>query len=98
MKDQRLDKLAKVIVEYSVGVERGQLVRISGEPVATPLIESIYEAVLKAGAYPMVRCAPESLEDIFFRDVSKAQPPCDPCGLFIGKGAEIPLRFLKQAT
>ena len=65
MRDPRLDKLAKVLVNYSTGVRRGQLVRISGSTVAQDLIEAIYEHVLRAGAHPQVRCAPDSLTDLF---------------------------------
>jgi aminopeptidase len=62
VRDQRLDKLAEVLVNYSTQVKPGQLVRLSGDPVALPLLEAIYEAVLRAGAHPYLRCAPQSLE------------------------------------
>jgi leucyl aminopeptidase (aminopeptidase T) len=38
MRDSRLAKLAGVLVNYSVGVRPGQIVRISGAAVAQPLI------------------------------------------------------------
>ncbi len=66
MRDPRLDKLAKVLVEYATNVQPGQLVRIGGDPVALPLIEAIYEHVLQAGAHPFVKLTPDSLQDIFF--------------------------------
>ena len=53
--DPRIDKLASVLVNYSARVERGNLVRISGSHVALPLIESLVEHVVKAGAFPLVR-------------------------------------------
>lgn len=73
MRDARLDKLASVLVNYSARVKPGQLVRVSGDPVAMPLLEAIYEAVLKAGAHPQLRCVPASLQDIFFRHASDEQ-------------------------
>jgi aminopeptidase len=73
LRDQRLDKLAKTIVHYSTAVKPGQLVRISGDPVAIPLIEAIYEEVLIAGAHPQVRCMPDSLQEIFYRHANKEQ-------------------------
>ena len=66
MTDPRLTALARVLVHYSTGVKPGQLVRISGEPVAMPLIEAVYEEVLKAGAHPLPRLSPASLTDIFY--------------------------------
>ncbi len=73
MRDPHLNKLADVIVHYSTGVKAGQLVRISGPPIATPLIEAIYERVLAAGAHPQVRMAPEALTDIFYEQASEEQ-------------------------
>jgi aminopeptidase len=73
LRDSRLDRLARVLVEYSTGVKPGQLVRITGEPVATPLLEAIYEAVLKAGAHPLLRCVPESMQDIFYEVANEEQ-------------------------
>lgn len=67
MRDQRLDKLARVLVEYSTGVRAGQLVRISGDPVAMPLVEAVYERVLAAGAHPLVRLRANALQPIMFR-------------------------------
>ena len=66
MRDPRLDKLAKVLVEYATNVQPDQLVRIGGDPVALPLIEAIYEQVLQAGAHPFAKLTPDSLQDIFF--------------------------------
>lgn len=73
MRDQRLDKLARVLVEYSTRIKPGQLVRLSGDPVALPLLEALYEAVLRAGAQPYLKCVPESLEDLFFECASDEQ-------------------------
>jgi aminopeptidase len=73
MRDPRLDKLAQVIVRYSTEVKKGQLVRIAGEPVAIPLIEAIYEEVVKAGAHPFVQCVPDSLGEIFFEHAREHQ-------------------------
>ncbi len=61
MPDQRLDKLARLLVEYSAEVKPGQLVRLTGDPVAMPMLEALYEAVLKAGAHPYLNCSPQRL-------------------------------------
>ncbi len=73
LRDPRLDQLARVLVEYSTGIKAGQLVRLSGEPIALPLLEAIYEAALKVGAHPYVKCAPGSLQDIFFEHATEEQ-------------------------
>src|SRR4051812_25660765 len=73
MRDPRLERLADVIVNYSVGVKRGQLVRISGPTLATPLISEIYRKVLAAGGNPFVRLNLEELEEIFYKTASEEQ-------------------------
>jgi aminopeptidase len=73
VRDQRLDKLADVLVRYSTNVKPGQLVRISGDPIALPLMEAIYEQVVRAGAHPHLRCVPDSLSEIFFDYANEEQ-------------------------
>lgn len=73
MRDPRIEKLAQVLVHYSTQVQPGQLVRIMGDPVAMPLLEAVYEQVVQAGAHPVFRCAPGSLQDLFFEYASEEQ-------------------------
>src|SRR4051812_16259639 len=73
MRDPRLEKLADVLVNYSVGVKKDQLVRISGPPIAQPLIVELYRKVLSAGGQPMVRSAPEELSEILIKEGSDEQ-------------------------
>ncbi len=73
MRDPRLEKLAGVLVNYSVGVKPGQLVRISGPPVAQPLILELYRKAVEAGGHPFVRMAPEDLSEIMLKSGSDEQ-------------------------
>jgi aminopeptidase len=73
MRDPRLTKLADVLVNYSVAVKPGQLVRINGSPIASPLIVEIFRSVVKAGGNPMIRMAPEETGEIMIREGSDAQ-------------------------
>ena len=50
--DQRVERLAKLLVHYSLRLKKGQLVKIQGEAVALPLIEAIFEEAVKVGANP----------------------------------------------
>ncbi|HMB96614.1 MAG TPA: aminopeptidase [Tepidisphaeraceae bacterium] len=67
MRDPRLEKLADVLVNYSVVVKKGQLVRISGAPIAQPLVLEIYRKVVAAGGMPFVRLNPEELAEILVK-------------------------------
>ena len=83
MRDARLDKLADVLVNYSVGVKKDQLVRISGPPVAQPLIVAMYRKTLAAGGHPVVRMAPEELSEILLKDGGDDQLRyCNPIGIY----------------
>src|SRR6476661_2960857 len=73
MRDARLEKLAAVLVNYSVGVKPGQLVRISGSPVSAPLVVELYRKVVEAGGHPMVRMTPEELGEIFLKNANDDQ-------------------------
>src|SRR5690348_7099654 len=73
MRDPRLAKLADVLVNYSVGVKKGQIVRISGSPVAQPLIVELYREVLDAGGHPFVRMAPDELTEVFLKHAAEEQ-------------------------
>src|SRR5688572_1873178 len=73
MRDPRLEKLADVLVNYSTGVKPGQLVRITGSPIASPLVVEIYRKVVAAGGNPMVRMAPEELAEIMVKHGSDEQ-------------------------
>lgn len=73
MRDPRLEKLADVLVNYSVGVTKGQSVRITGAPVAQPLIVEIYRKVLLAGGHPLVRMSPDELGEIFYKVACEEQ-------------------------
>jgi len=60
-------------VEYATAIEPGQLVRLSGSAVAAPMLEALYEATLKAGGHPYIKCALDSAQDIFFAHASDEQ-------------------------
>jgi aminopeptidase len=64
MRDQRLDRLADVLVRYSTRVKKGDLVAITADPAAMPGIEAVYEAVLRAGGHPFWSPRAESLADL----------------------------------
>jgi len=73
MTDPRVEKLARVLVRYSLGVKKGQLVRIAGPALAAPHIAAAYREVLLAGAYPEVRAGVDGLEEIYFKHATDDQ-------------------------
>lgn len=73
MRDPRLDKLAKLLVEYSVQIKPGQIVSIGGDPIGMPLLEAIYEALIKVGAHVHFNCTPERFQELFFKHAGDEQ-------------------------
>lgn len=73
MTDLRVERLAHLLVDYSVDVQPGDRVAILAAPVATPLILAVYERVLKRGGFPDLGLTLPGLEEIFFRQASAEQ-------------------------
>jgi aminopeptidase len=73
MSDPRVAKLADLLVNYSLELQPGQLVRIDGGTVAAPLATEIYRHALKAGAHPRTKLEVEGLDAIAVRESSEAQ-------------------------
>lgn len=73
MRDPRLDKLSDVLVRYSARVKKGDVVSIQAEPVAMPLIEAMYEAVLRVGGNPYWVPRAENLHELLLSQGSDEQ-------------------------
>lgn len=62
------DKYAEVLVDYSVDVQKGDLVQIRGTSVYTKeLVKAVYKRVLERGGHPIVRTSIEDLSDTFIK-------------------------------
>ena len=55
MTDPRVTKLADLIVNYSLELKPGQIVRIDGGTVAALFVQELYREALLAGANPRTR-------------------------------------------
>jgi aminopeptidase len=62
MADPRLDKWAKALVGYSVDVQPGQVVAISAQPAADPLVRAVHQEVIRRGAHPVVLLTAEGTQ------------------------------------
>ena len=73
MMDPRVDKLADLLVNYSVAVRAGDRVLIEGTSLAEPLLKAVYVKVLQAGGHPLMNAAPSGIEELLFRHASDEQ-------------------------
>jgi aminopeptidase len=71
--DQRLAKLADVLVNYSTAVKKGDVVRIAGQVVARPLHAEIYRAVLRAGGHPVLSVNFDECAEMLLADGNETQ-------------------------
>lgn len=65
MRDALIDQLARVLVEYSMGVQPGELVVLSGGSAGAPLLQAVNRRVIAAGGIPAVEVElPGIIEDL----------------------------------
>jgi aminopeptidase len=79
MADPRIERFARVLVEYSARIQKGDRVLIESEPVAEPLIRALYEQILKAGGHPHLalnlggQVSMMGVDTVFFEHASEEQ-------------------------
>lgn len=73
MPDPRIDKLADVLVNYSVAIRPGDRVVIRGDTPAEPLLKAIYARVLQAGGYPYLQVTLPETDVLLYRYASDEQ-------------------------
>ncbi len=67
MRNERLEKLARLLVEYSIGAGEGEQVVVSGGVAAEPLIKEVYRSILGVGAVPIPQVQLPGMQEVFFR-------------------------------
>jgi len=71
--DERTERLAQVLVGYSLRVRPGDRVAISGSTYAEPLMIAAAEAVLEAGGHPLVSPQFDGWQSLLMRQGSEEQ-------------------------
>lgn len=67
MRDQRIDRLAEVLVRYSVGVNKGDVVLLRGPVLSEPLLTACHREVVRAGGHPILRVRIPDTEEALMR-------------------------------
>jgi aminopeptidase len=73
MSDPRVAKLAELLVNYSLELRPGQLLRIDAGTVAAPLVTEAYRAALRVGGHARTRIDVEGLDVITVTEASDDQ-------------------------
>ncbi len=73
MRDQRLERLADVLVAYSTKVKPGEKVLIEGDLIGRPLARAIFDRVLAAGGHPFWYAKDSGMDDAMLAKGSEEQ-------------------------
>ena len=73
MADPRIDKLANVLVNYSIAVQPGETVLIQGDTIGAPLLRAVYPKVLQAGGHPMMMPVLHGTDELLYTYASDEQ-------------------------
>lgn len=85
MRDPRVERMAKVLVNYSLGLKPGDFFVIRGGEVSAPLIRAVYQEALQVGAYPEVMVGLPGIAEIYLKTANDEQLE------FVSPLARIPL-------
>ncbi len=73
MKDVRVEKLAGMLVNYSIGVHPGDKVWIRGDVITRDLMVEVYKQVLLAGGNPYMLPYFGETQEIFYKNANEDQ-------------------------
>ena len=71
--DERIIRLAEVLVYYSTRVQKGEYVMINGDTEAEQLLKELYRLVLQNGAYPIMKIGFDWQSFIYYNASSEEQ-------------------------
>jgi aminopeptidase len=71
--DPRVKKLASTLIHYSIGLKKGQLIKIQGEAVSAPLITAVFEEAVRVGAHPYAQVRIPDNEETMLKYGNDAQ-------------------------
>ncbi len=66
MSDIRVEKMARVLVDYSINVKPGDRVMVEATLLAEPLVREVYRHILERGGHPHLLLSLPDQEEIFF--------------------------------
>lgn len=73
MADPRIEKLARVLVHYSLRIQPGEIFRINSPVAGAPLVRELVRETLQAGGIPLVRMALEDTTRLLLQYGSEEQ-------------------------
>ncbi|HYF15922.1 MAG TPA: aminopeptidase [Phycisphaerales bacterium] len=72
-RDQRIERLAEVLVNYSARVKPGDICGVVGDDGGRPLSEALARAIIRAGGQPFLLARPNSLHEAMLAHATDEQ-------------------------
>ena len=99
MRDQQAEALAQILVRYSTKVAKGDVCVIQGTTTAEPLVQAVYEEVLRAGGLPILNISPEEGAAAFYRLASDEQLDwVPPTSEWTAENADVRIALMAEAN
>ena len=73
LSENRLSRMAQILVRYSLDVQPGQLVAVMAGVEAIPLVREVYREILRAGAYPELQLEMDEADEINLKEANNEQ-------------------------
>jgi len=68
MADAMVEKLARVLVDYSLDIQAGELLIVAGSIASEPLVREVVRLAARKGAHPVARISLPGLDEIVLRE------------------------------
>ena len=98
MLDPRLTKMARVLVDYSLGIKPGDRLLVAGRALAAPLMREVYRLALQAGGLPELLVSLEGLEELYYGIATEAQLDAAPSPILMSSIRDYQCNLTIQAN
>ncbi|HAE59161.1 MAG TPA: hypothetical protein DCG54_06540, partial [Anaerolineae bacterium] len=71
--DARVDRFARILVDYSAGLGAGDRVLIEGTTAAESLVRAIFHRALEVGAHPHILLELPDQQEVFYETANESQ-------------------------
>ncbi len=99
MRDHRAEALAQILVRYSTRVGKGDVCVLQSTTTAEPLVQALYEEVLRAGGLPIVQLTPEGAQAALYELATDDQLDwVPPTATWVAEKADVRIAVLADAN
>jgi aminopeptidase len=99
VKDPRVEALAQILVRYSTRVGEGDVCIVQSTTPAEPLVQAVYEEVLRAGGLPIMQLTTEGAQSAFFDLASDQQLDwIPPTSTWVAENADVRIGIMADVN